>query len=128
MIFHYSISTPANTAQSSPVKSTKELANGVLILKYILFPPGCAGLVGVKICDASHQIWPTNPEEWLVGDDLIRYDDREPFFEQPYRLDIYTYNEDDTNDHKPIICLGVERSEQWVEVTKTVQLSPQFLE
>lgn len=128
MIYTYAITTPANTAIAAPLKTVAKLEKGTVILKYLLFPPGCAGLVGAQIYDALHQVWPTNRGVWFRGEGLLKFDDRYPLRQEPFELDILTYNLDDTFNHEPIIYLNLERPDQWVEVTKKVELSPEYLE
>lgn len=128
MIYSFEIETPANTAQTSPQKTVKELEHGILVLKYIVLPPGCAGLVGISISDARYQIWPKNPDGWFVGEGKMDLNDKYKFYDPPYTLDIYTYNEDDTYVHKPIVILQLLRPDQFEEVSEYVYLDESILE
>ena len=111
---------------SSPQKNAEEIEAGILVLKYVIRPPGCAGLVGVSICDAIHQIWPTNASGWFKGEGVFEFHDRFRFVDPPYQLDIYTYNEDDTYDHEPIIILAIERTDQVYTMTTRLTLNDQY--
>lgn len=123
MIYSFDISTPANTLSTAPKKTVEKVESGILVLKYIILPFGCAGLVGVSIHDANYHLWPKNPNGWFIGEGIFQFNDEFPFFDPPFTLDIYTYNEDDTYDHKPIIIIQVLRTDQVHGESEKVVLS-----
>lgn len=128
MIYSFAVSTPANTLSTAPQRSTYTLEWGILQLKYIVLPPGCAGLVGVAICDALHQIWPTNEAGWFIGEGNFQFDDKYRFYEPPYSLEIYTFNEDDTYAHKPIVIAQLLRPDQLTYELEYIYLNQDILE
>lgn len=110
MIYSWSISTPANTAEADKQKTILPLGSGVIHQLDILFPPGPAGLLHLQINDAIHQVWPTNPEESFAADgDMITFREYHELLEEPYELQAWTWNEDDTYDHTVLIRIGLLR-------------------
>ena len=76
----------------------------------INFPAGCAGLVGVRLKQGSHQIIPSNSGEWFTGDNVnISFPENYLFSQSPYYIEVQTYNEDDLYQHKIILRLGLLR-------------------
>jgi hypothetical protein len=108
MIYNFTILSSKNGNKNSPDIMDLKVCNGVIHKLDILFPPGCAGLVGIAIHSAIHQIWPSNPGEFFSSDaETISFREHHAITTEPYLLQAYYYNEDDTYDHEIIVRLGI---------------------
>jgi len=108
VVFDKSVYTVANTLKTSPLESWIGIARGLIYRAQVMFPPGCAGLVGVKIFEGGHQVYPVTMDEWWVaaGETID--------FEDPYivttintKFRILTYNEDTAYPHRIYVRLGI---------------------
>lgn len=114
MIYGGVISTPANTAASSPLKTVYTVTEGIVYHLEVVFPPGPSGLLHVQIFDASYQVFPTTLGESFVGDNyaydldvLYAKDDK------PFQFTVVTWNLDDTYAHEVSVFLSMETSDEF---------------
>jgi len=108
MLFNFTVSTPANTLESSKLKTTLEITYGVIHLIELQFPPGPSGYLHVHLNDALHQVAPYNTDENFASDNLnISFREFIPFLKPPFELSAYTWNLDDTFDHVVLIRIGI---------------------
>jgi len=115
MIYVFDITTPANTLSSTPKKTVMKLAKGTTYKVEFLFPPGPVGLLHVQVFDALHQVWPSNPGADFSSDsETISFDDQYELDEPPYELQVLTWNEDDTYEHRATIRIGLNPSPEGV--------------
>ena len=76
MIYSKFITTPANTLQSNPLRTSIKVTKGLVYKVEIMFPPGSLGLLRVAIFDGAYQAWPSTVGEWFRTDgETISYDD-----------------------------------------------------
>jgi len=109
MIFVFDISTPVGATASSKKKTVLKVARGTTYKFEVLFPPGPSGLLHLQVCDALHQVWPTNPDANFSGDgETISFEDEFLIDEPPYELQAFTWNEDDTYAHGLTIRIGIK--------------------
>ncbi len=112
MIYAYDITTPANTAQSTPVRTPLKVTKGLVYQVEIEFPPGPLGLCHVSIFDGGYQVWPSNPDFDFHGDNgMIVFPDTYLKLAEPYEFTAITWNEDDTYDHQIHIRMGMASDE-----------------
>ena len=108
MIYTATVTSVKDTASTSPDKTVLQVSRGLIYKIDVYFPPGSAGLMGVKIMDSIYQMYPSTPGTWFVGDNnTISFDDVYLKESGPYVFDIYHYNTDDTNSHSVIIRIGM---------------------
>lgn len=108
MIYSFSVSTPANTAEADRQKTDLKVARGVVHQIDVVFPTGCAGLLYVAINYGLYQVWPSNPDEYFHTDgETISFREHWELIFSPYRLSLFTYNLDTTYAHSVIIRLGI---------------------
>ena len=108
MLYKFSITTDANTPVTSKKKTVLKLARGIIHQLDVQFPSGPSGLLHVHINDAIHQIFPYNTDENFASSNVnIRFREFIPLLEEPYQLDAFTWNEDDTYEHLVIIRIGI---------------------
>lgn len=108
MIYRFAISTPANTTKLNKQKTRMKVTRGVIHQLDIVFPPGPNGLLHLQINAGQNQVWPTNPEEEFASDnDIISFREHNELMLEPYRLEAYTWNLDDTYAHTVIVRIGI---------------------
>lgn len=106
MLYTQEITIPDNTSKTSYQKDTIKITKGVITRISVFFPWGCAGLVKVQVIRKTWQIYPLSRGQWLSGNDKeFDFSTRIDITSEPYELIIYSYNEDDTYEHSPIICV-----------------------
>lgn len=123
MQYTFPIEIAANTTKAAPVRVATPLNKGKLVKVSVYFPWGCAGLAHVRILHWEHQLYPTNLDEWLAGNEILIE------FECAYNIEqghtefkVEGWNEDDFYPHTPVISFvvipvsGLYRPETaWVE-------------
>lgn len=81
---------------------------GWIYRAWIIFPPGCAGLVKVRVEHKGHPIIPVNKSDYVRADN---YTFELPMFYEvkttPYQITFEGWNEDDTYDHTITLMLLV---------------------
>lgn len=108
MVFIEPVTTPKNTLESGPLESWIDVARGLLYRGQVMFPPGPSGLVGVKVFEGAHQMFPVSRDHWYTGDnETIDFGDMYYVTTTKTRLRILTYNTDDTYEHKIIVRMGI---------------------
>ncbi len=103
------ISTPLNTTEASPLKTTIKLTRGRLTGGAIYFPPGPAGKLHFIARLGVHQIIPFNTGQNIRLDDAVfplslGIDLLEP----PYEINCITWNDSTLYDHVLTIVLNLE--------------------
>ena len=110
MQFVYPVTVEPGTTESDPHRLLIKLCVGVLQKVSIYFPWGCAGLVGLRVLHYEHQLYPTNPDEWFVGNEiLVEFKDEYLIVEGPNEFKIEAYNLDDFYSHSPVCSFNVLR-------------------
>ena len=108
MQFTYDITIPANTTESAPKREITKVCYGVLKRVQIDFPWGCAGLVGIRILHYEHQLFPTNPTKWFIGNEIsLVFECDYPITQGWNDFKVEGYNEDDFYSHIPIVGFNV---------------------
>lgn len=73
---------------------------GVITFVEVQFPRGCAGLVHASVRLGLHQLWPTNQDGAITGDDArVSWDEQYPITAAPFTLRLVATNADDTFPH-----------------------------
>lgn len=108
MIFTFDETIPKNTPSNNPKTYKLKITQGLIYQVRVTFPPGSAGLMGLAIIHKSVRIWPSTPGKWFRGDN-VSFSFQETYLieSEPYFLDIFTYNEDDTYDHQVFLKIGL---------------------
>lgn len=108
MYYEYTLTIPANTPSSAPVREVVSLCPGTITKVDIFFVPDCAGYVGVRVLRFEHQLWPTNPDVWFRrNEDGPDWEESFPLDDDPYELIVEGYNEDDSYAHDVILGFAV---------------------
>ena len=100
MLHSKHITLTANKTEAQSTKTSFTVNQGVISNVWLTFPPGCAGLVKVRILHDSHPFLPVEKDANIVGDAYtfvypIFYEIKEP----PERITIEAWNTDETYNH-----------------------------
>lgn len=108
MIYQSTITISPNTFKASPLVTDLFVTKGLVYFIEVFIPPGVSGLAGLRVFDASHQVWPSTEEEWFVGDDLLlNYSDLYLKEEAPFVFRVEACNEDETYEHTLTFRIGM---------------------
>lgn len=100
MFYSFDVTVPALTTEASAVEQTAEMVPGLIHRVELQFPKGCVGLVKARVWHAAHQLWPSNPGGSIASDGfLVAWDERWELAEEPMRLRLQVWNDDDTFAH-----------------------------
>lgn len=70
MFYEYDLTIPAGTAYASAARSLVRLNKGVITRVEVMIPRGSAGLSFSVAERGDHQVWPSNPDNFVKGDDV----------------------------------------------------------
>lgn len=108
MQYDYAIEIPANTIESDPLRVATPLNAGRLTKVSAYFPWGCAGLANIRIIHYEHQLYPTNSDAWLNGNDILIEFECAYDIEQGWQyFKVEGYNEAEDYPHTPIVSFVV---------------------
>lgn len=100
MSYSTSLSISPLTTQALPASVTLPIVEGRITRIELLFPLGCAGLVGIWIEYQDRQILPHNNLNYYVADgETIDINVDIYINDPPYALKIRGFNQDDTFNH-----------------------------
>ena len=100
MLYSKQITVSANTTQANSSKSYFKVNKGIISNMWITFPPGCAGLVKIRIYHEGHPFLPVNRDNYIRGDNYtFQFPVMFEIIEEPMRLTVEVWNEDDTYNH-----------------------------
>lgn len=100
MIFSGSITVPAGRTKTAPKIERLKITKGVITQINLIFPPGCAHEVFITINRALHQIYPTNPDGYFIGDGVNFTGTVFHYVKaQPFEVQIYGWSPNASYDH-----------------------------
>ena len=100
MFYTWNFTLPCGKSAASKTKHVLDLEKGTVVRCEVMFPSGCCGLVYVHINRILHQVYPKNPDYQYRGNgETIIASDEFELKEEPYQLEFYGWNTDDTYDH-----------------------------
>ena len=105
---HKPITVTSGKTKANPSRTTIKAWVGVIHDINVLFPSGCAGLVGVRVQHGITPVHPAHTDEWVVGNG--GWVPGKTWYELPFAapsLDILAYNEDDLFNHKVTVAIGI---------------------
>ena len=95
------IVTPANTPISSPLQTKVKINPGVIVHWHAHFPAGVEGELRLRVTQGSTALLPENHDGYITGDDFnYSFPDFRHIYDEPFVLDVYTWNIDVVNEHK----------------------------
>ncbi len=110
MFYSVDVAIPSLTSRALPVRVPVPVSPGTVTRLMVVFPPGCAGLVHVRISVGGHQVWPTNLDGDFSGDGVV-IDTPEGYVIERSRelflIDGWSF--DDTFQHLVTVRFAVEK-------------------
>lgn len=107
--YHYNGLVPANTTTNNPFWEKLKVGKGVIIQWIVFQPEECADLVKFWVNYHGTQILPFNPEEWAYGFFFpTGIPDKIELGDEPFTLDFFAINEDDSYDHEYHVYVNIE--------------------
>lgn len=115
MLHSKHITLTAGKTEATATKTRFNVNKGVISRVWISFPPGCAGLVNLRLYHQGHPFLPVDKLAYITGD---AYTFEIPvMFEiltQPENITIEAWNTDDTFEHTiHVLMLIVDK--KWVQ-------------
>ena len=111
MDYFISLPLPPLTPIAVPINYHIPVHAGVLALLEIEFPSRCAGLAHVWVTRGTLQIAPFNPGGTYSGDGrVISINLNLSIDDEPFSLDVWGYNDDDTFSHTPTVRVNVKEN------------------
>lgn len=115
MIYVKSITAAVGRNISNPVVEVLSVCKGLVYRVEFDFPPGCCGLLHVRVFDGSYQVYPTSRDDSFHGDaSVIAFDDCYLKNIPPWEFRIVVWNNDDTWDHTIQVRVGIASSEAFM--------------
>ena len=100
MFFNYSIKTLADIPETDIRTTIIQLNAGTVHYIDVIFPPGCAGFLHVRLFYQLVQIFPSNPGGSLASDaEKITWQDSLVMEHPPYQLIAKIWNDDQCYPH-----------------------------
>jgi len=100
MLYSKQITLSSGKTEATATKTYFKVNKGVISNVWITFPPGCAGLVKLRIYSEGHPFLPVNQDNYLRGDNLtFQFPVMFEILEEPMLLTVEAWNEDDTYSH-----------------------------
>ncbi len=108
MLYSKHVTFPLGKTEADITREHFNINKGWIYRAWLIFPPGCAGLVKVRIEHKGHPIIPVNKSDYVKADGYVF---ELPMFHEvkaePYRITFEGWNEDDTFDHTITLMLLV---------------------
>jgi len=100
MLHSKHILIPANTTSSNPKITRFKINKGVIYRVWVDFPPGCAGLVRLRMYHEGHPFLPVDKDAYITGDNFVFvYPVFYEVLEEPMIISVECWNLDDTYSH-----------------------------
>jgi len=108
MLYAKHVTFPSGKTELTKTRKHFHISKGWIYRAWLIFPPGCAGLVKVRVLHQGHPIIPINKSDYVKADDYVF--ELPMYFEvptEPYRVTFEGWNEDDTYNHTITLMLLV---------------------
>lgn len=103
-----SIAVPAETALADPERVIVPVCPGIVKRVWLFFPKGHAGTTKIRVLRFEHQVWPSNPDEWYLGDGtIIDIEENYPLTIYPFELILEGYNISTTKQHTAYVRFNI---------------------
>lgn len=106
MLYSKHITLLAGKTEETKTSVNFNINKGWIYRAWLIFPPGCAGLVKVRVEHQGHPIIPVNKSDYIKADN---YTFELPMFleikSEPYLITFEGWNEDEAYDHTITLML-----------------------
>ena len=100
MLYSKQILLELGKTEATATKSYFKVNKGVISNIWVTFPPGCAGLVKLRIYSEGHPFVPVNQDNYIRGDGYtFQFPIMFEILEEPMLLTVEGWNEDETYSH-----------------------------
>lgn len=108
MFFAWDITVNAGTTEDKAEPQILKLSKGIITGLDVKFPPGCHGLVKVRLFRYESQLVPLNGDEWLTGDgETVPTETYYELVETPYQLKFLGISPEAGHDHTVTVRVAV---------------------
>ena len=108
MLYSKHVTFPADQTELTKTIEHFGISKGWIYRAWVIFPPGCAGLVKIRVEHEGHPIIPINKSDYIKADS---YTFELPMFyevaEEPYQITFEGWNEDEVHPHTITLMLLV---------------------
>jgi len=114
VIYQESVTVPALTPKGSPVERHIGIVPGLVERVWLGFPRGCSGLLHAQLWRAGSILVPYRSEEDVAWDNhVFDVPMRLMVYDEPLRLTILAWNDDDSYQHRLFCMVSVRALAQW---------------
>jgi hypothetical protein len=100
MLYSKQITFSAGATEATATKSYFKVNKGMISMIWVTFPPGCAGLVKLRIYSEGHPFVPVNKDNYIRGNDYtFAFPVMFEITDEPMILTVEGWNEDETYSH-----------------------------
>jgi len=100
MLYSKQITFPAGGTEATAAHEYFKVNTGIISTVWITFPPGCAGLVKLRIYSEGHPFLPVNKDNYIRGNNYtFAFPVMFEITDEPMTLTVEGWNEDETYDH-----------------------------
>jgi hypothetical protein len=115
MIYMVEVNTPANTPETSPLRTKLPVTKGLVYKFHLYMPHGAMGYHHIQVFDGAFQLWPTSPGRNFWGDGIeVDWDDIYYKTVEPWEFVVYSWNDDEVYDHRVLISVGMVSEEAFM--------------
>jgi len=116
VIYQESVTVPALTPKTSPVERHITIVPGLVERVWLGFPKGCSGLLHAQLWRAGSILVPYRSEEDVAWDNhVFDVPMRLMVYDEPLRLTILAWNDDDSYQHRLFCMVSVRSLAQWYD-------------
>lgn len=100
MFYEFDLTIPANTSVDSPAELEVYMAAGIIKQVEVQIPRGARSLVHTVAVRGIHQVWPSNPDGSIKGDNArIVWGEDYDLVEPPHSFRLYGWSPDTSFPH-----------------------------
>jgi len=108
MLYAKHVTFPLGQTEATKTVAHFHINKGWIYRAWLIFPPGCTGLVKIRVLHQGHPIIPINKSDYVKADN---YTFELPMYyevpTEPFRVTFEGWNEDDTYNHTITLMLLV---------------------
>ena len=109
MDYFWTLEIPKTASEDEPYFKDSLLPPGWITEVRVIFIPGPAGTAKCRIKHNERVIYPTNPDEWYSGDDImIKFADNYPLPDAQNKIILEGYNDSTKYLHRVFVGLTVQ--------------------
>jgi len=106
MLYAKHVKFPHGQTEATKTVRHFHISKGWIYRAWLIFPPGCAGLVKVRVLHQGHPIIPINKSDYVTAGNYVF--ELPMYYEiptDPFRITFEGWNEDDIHNHTITLML-----------------------